>query len=127
MLTLGSDVSSSIRDLTKSRLDIFEENMTEEEKQNRRNWRQPGQANPESKGFKERVYEFWSADRALSRGNATSTTTDTTQPGLNTSTTSLTTTATTDRAAYSQYHQWTYRFWCTDPTHLNPSSTTTIF
>ncbi|KAI9630304.1 hypothetical protein KEM48_014028 [Puccinia striiformis f. sp. tritici PST-130] len=52
MLTLGSDVSSSIRDLTKSRLDIFEENMTEEEKQNRRNWRQPGQANPESKGLK---------------------------------------------------------------------------
>ncbi|EGF97029.1 uncharacterized protein MELLADRAFT_46247, partial [Melampsora larici-populina 98AG31] len=32
MLTLGSDVSSSLRDLAKSRLDIFEENVTEEEK-----------------------------------------------------------------------------------------------
>ncbi|KAG0152101.1 hypothetical protein CROQUDRAFT_667447 [Cronartium quercuum f. sp. fusiforme G11] len=35
MLTLGSDVSSSLRDLAKSRLDIFEENVTEEEKQRR--------------------------------------------------------------------------------------------
>ncbi|PLW22954.1 hypothetical protein PCASD_03571 [Puccinia coronata f. sp. avenae] len=35
MLTLGSDVSSSLRDLAKSRLDIFEQNVTEEEKQRR--------------------------------------------------------------------------------------------
>lgn len=35
MLTLGSDVSSSLRDLAKSRLDIFEENVTEEEKMRR--------------------------------------------------------------------------------------------